>query len=273
MTMTRRLFIVFVLWGCCVSTVNAQTEKFANNPNGGAQATLVNTITSGQGTLVVSSATLFPSTGIFTILINVEYLLCTSVSGTTFTCSRGSESSTPAAHTAGANIYHVVTDRSLRNNPLALTTAGDLPYLNGSFAQARLGIGATNEILTVSGGLPTWQANSGTWTPTLTNAANLDGSTAFQCQYTRGATAVNWACRFSVNPTSNGASTQLGFTIPVTSNFGAVEDAAGTCVAPGIAGQGAGVSADATNDRMVMEFIAVDSTDQVMVCSGVYQVI
>lgn len=273
MTMTHRLFIVCVLWCCCVSTVNAQTEKFANNPIGGAQATLVATITSGQGTLVVSSAALFPSTGIFTILINVEYLLCTSVSGTTFTCSRGSESSTPAAHTAGANIYHVVTDRSLRNNPLALTTAGDLPYLNGSFAQARLGIGATNEILTVSGGLPTWQANSGTWTPTLTNVANLDGSTAFQCQYTRGATAVTGACRVSINPTFLGSSTQLGITLPVASNFGAIEDASGSCMAPGIAGQGAAISADATNDRMVMEFIAVDNTDQPMTCSFSYQVI
>lgn len=159
--MIRRVVLIVLIAFLWVRPVAAQTEKYANNPFGGAQATLATTITSGGTSIIVSSATLFPTTGTFTILIETEYIICTSVSGTTFTCpTRGSEGSTAAAHTAGVNIFHVVTDRSLRNNPLALTTAGDLPYLNGSFAQARLGIGATGYVLTVVGGLPAWVAPS-----------------------------------------------------------------------------------------------------------------
>lgn len=115
---------------------------------------------------------------------------------------------------------------------------------------------------------------AGTWTPTLTNVANLDGSTAFQCQYSRVGATVTGSCRFSVDPTAAaGTTTQLGFTLPVASNFGAIEDAAGSCSSSGVAGQSAAVIADTTNDRMEMNWKSGDTTDQPMTCSFSYQVI
>lgn len=113
---------------------------------------------------------------------------------------------------------------------------------------------------------------AGVWTPTLTNVANLDASTAFECQYSRVGNTVTGSCRFSVDPTTTLTSTSLGFTLPVASNFGAVEDAAGSCAASAIAGQSAAVIADAANDRMTMIWNAADVTNQPMTCSFAYQV-
>jgi trimeric autotransporter adhesin len=55
-----------------------------------------------------------------------------------------------------------------------MTTAGDLVYENNTPTAARLPIGSTGEVLTVSGGLPTWAfpATSGT----VTSVALADGS-------------------------------------------------------------------------------------------------
>jgi hypothetical protein len=45
-----------------------------------------------------------------------------------------------------------------------LTTTGDLYYASAANTPARLGIGSTNQVLTVSGGVPTWAAGSSTFT-------------------------------------------------------------------------------------------------------------
>lgn len=127
--------------------------------------------------------------------------------------------------------------------------------------------------LSVGGGTSIGSIVSSTWTPTLTNAANLDASTASECQYIRIGNTVTGSCRVSVDPTTTVTSTQLGISLPVASNFGAVEDAAGSCAATGIAGQSAGIIADATNDRMEMRWLAGDVTNQPMSCSFSYQVI
>lgn len=87
------------------------TEKYSNS----AQTTLNGTITSGATTLVVTSATLFPTSPRFRILIDSEILLVTAVSGTTFTVTRGVESTTAAAHTTGATVTHVLTGTGLES--------------------------------------------------------------------------------------------------------------------------------------------------------------
>jgi hypothetical protein len=48
-----------------------------------------------------------------------------------------------------------------------LTTTGDVIYASGANTPARLGIGSTSQVLTVSGGLPVW-ANSPAYEPVLT---------------------------------------------------------------------------------------------------------
>jgi hypothetical protein len=55
--------------------------------------------------------------------------------------------------------------------------AGDLYYRDGSANFVRLGIGSTNNVLTVTGGVPSWQAPSaGTTTPTASTIAARDTS-------------------------------------------------------------------------------------------------
>jgi hypothetical protein len=88
--------------------------------------------------------------------------------------ARGQDGSTAAAHLDGVTVVvaGVLTAASLKNNPLALTTTGDLPYLNSSGNQARLGIGSAGAVLTVTAGIPAW-----TLTPAITSIT-LSGLTA-----------------------------------------------------------------------------------------------
>ena len=58
-----------------------------------------------------------------------------------------------------------------------VTTAGDVIYATGSSAVTRLGIGSTGQVLTVSGGVPTWAtASSGGMTLINTGGTALSGS-------------------------------------------------------------------------------------------------
>ncbi len=113
---------------------------------------------------------------------------------------------------------------------------------------------------------------AGTYTPTLTNVANLT-STAFECQYMRVGNTVTVSGKVNVDPTLAATSTQLGISLPVASDFGAAEDCGGVAFAPGIAGQGAGILADATNNRAQMQWVSGDVTAQDMYFTFTYSVI
>lgn len=64
--------------------------------------------------------------------------------------------------TTSANGYLSSTDWTTFNNKIGnpTTATGDIIYRNSGGALARLGIGATNQILTVTGGIPAWATNS-----------------------------------------------------------------------------------------------------------------
>ena len=55
------------------------------------------------------------------------------------------------------------------------TTAGDIDYYTSSTAKARVGIGSTGQVLTVSGGVPTW-ATASAGSMTLISTTTLSGS-------------------------------------------------------------------------------------------------
>jgi len=74
-----------------------------------AETTLAAAITDTSGTsITVTSETSFPAAP-FIISIDTECLLVTVVSGTTWTVTRGYESSTAATHSNGASIYHDIS--------------------------------------------------------------------------------------------------------------------------------------------------------------------
>lgn len=109
-------------------------EQYANN----ATATLNGAITSGATSLQVSSASAFPSSGNFRILIDSEILLVTAVSGTTFTVTRGAESSTAAAHSNGATVSHILTAGGLYGLPSQMVLSDIGANLPSSAYQGRM---------------------------------------------------------------------------------------------------------------------------------------
>ena len=81
------------------------TEQFSNQ----AQSTLASSMAAGASSLTVASATGFPTTGQFRIVVDQEIFLVSSVSGNVFTVTAGYEGTTQAAHTSGAVVAHILT--------------------------------------------------------------------------------------------------------------------------------------------------------------------
>lgn len=114
---------------------------------------------------------------------------------------------------------------------------------------------------------------SGTYTPTLTNVANLDASTAYACQYLRVGSVVTVSGRVDIDPTLTATSTILGISLPVASTFAANTNCGGVAFAEGIAGMGGAIEADATNFRAQLVFISSDVTNKGMWFLFTYRVI
>ena len=114
---------------------------------------------------------------------------------------------------------------------------------------------------------------SGVYTPTLFNVANLAASTAYECQYMRVGNTVTVSGKVDVDPTLTATATQLGISLPIASNIGAAEDCAGVAFASTIAAQGAAILGDATNNRAEMNWVSGDITNQPMYFTFSYQAI
>lgn len=114
---------------------------------------------------------------------------------------------------------------------------------------------------------------SGVYTPTLTNVANLDASTAYQCQYLRVGSVVTVSGKVDIDPTLTATSTQLGISLPIGSNIGTAEDCCGTAFSSGIASQGSAILGDAANNRAQLQYISTDTTNQAMYFTFTYRII
>jgi hypothetical protein len=66
-------------------------------------------IDSSQTTITVLNGGAFPATGDFRLAVNGEIMLCTGRTGDDLTVVRGVEGSTPASHTSGDPVVHVLT--------------------------------------------------------------------------------------------------------------------------------------------------------------------
>ena len=96
----------------------------------------------------------------------------------------------------------------------------------------------------------------GTYTPTLTNSANLDASTAYECTYYRVGDAVTVSGKADVDPTAAGSTTTtLGISLPIASAFANTQECAGVG-ATVAGGTVAGISGDTTNDRAQLQFLS-----------------
>lgn len=112
-------------------------ELYTNNASTTLSAAIT---TTGQTSITVTSTAPFPAavTGVsqFRVMIDSEILIVTNVSGTTWTVSRGAESTTAATHINGTAVIHIVTAAAIRN-----LTGDDIA--NGTVAIARIPTGQT----------------------------------------------------------------------------------------------------------------------------------
>lgn len=156
-------------------------------------------------------------------------------------------------------------------NPISGSAASTISASNitGTLGVSQGGTGASNttDVFTNFG------MAASTYTPTLTNVANLDGSVTSEFQYIRVGNTITVSGAVEVNPTLTATSTKLGISLPVASNIGAAEDCSGTAFTPAIAAMGAAIVGDATNDRAQMQWIASDVTAQSMFIQFQYQII
>jgi hypothetical protein len=113
---------------------------------------------------------------------------------------------------------------------------------------------------------------NGTYTPTLFNTSNLDGSSASICSFIRVGGVVYVAGRADIDPTSIGSSTQLGIELPIASNFSDNTQCAGAGASPSIA-ESVAIIGDQTNNRALMQFIAQYDNFHSIYFSFAYQVI
>ena len=95
-----------------------------------------------------------------------------------------------------------------------------------------------------------------TYTPTLTNVANLDSTTAYTCQYIKMGNVVTFSGKITADPTNSLIETNIGISLPFASNISAEENCAGVGFTQGADYQGAVIVGDTINDRAELQFIA-----------------
>lgn len=196
-------------------------------------------------------------------------------------------------HKYGANYLRMTVGNSIG---LQIDSTGKLIRYNNTVpTDGKLLIGDTgngwilNNITSTNGGITVTNGagtinlvvnvvGTGTYTPTLTNTANLDASTAHVFQYswvidpTTGLQVVTVSGYVDVDPTTTVTDTQLTISVPIASAFANVQECGGVAYATAIAAQGAGIRAVASTGNVMMQWRAVDVTNQPMYLTFTYKV-
>lgn len=122
---------------------------------------------------------------------------------------------------------------------------------DASAARGTLGLGT----LAVGNGV------GGTWTPTLTNVANVASfGTVSAGAYIRVFDDVVVSGRVSIDPTSASVNTQFRMSLPIASNFTLFTDVGGTFHAKDSVSLGGAILADTTNDELNFQYINTAET-------------
>lgn len=110
---------------------------------------------------------------------------------------------------------------------------------------------------TATGGSAAPAIASGTYTPTLTNGANVDSTTSAVCQYIRVGNVVTVSGVVSVDPTaSGGTATQVGISFPIASNLASTTQCGGGGAHNVNSPTGVLITSDTANDRAQATFAA-----------------
>ncbi len=113
---------------------------------------------------------------------------------------------------------------------------------------------------------------SGTYTPTLTNTANITSSTALQCQYMRVGNVVTVSGGVTLTPTLLATLTTLGMSLPISSTLSAAQNLGGAADSAAVASASAAMFADTVNNRATMQMISVGNASETFYLSFTYLV-
>ncbi len=111
---------------------------------------------------------------------------------------------------------------------------------------------------------------SGTYTPTLTNTANISSSAALQCQYMRVGNVVTVSGGVTLTPTLLATLTTLGVSLPISSTLSAAQNLGGAANSASVASASAAVFGDTVNNRATMQMISVGNASETFYFSFTY---
>lgn len=115
---------------------------------------------------------------------------------------------------------------------------------------------------------------AGVYSPTRSAEANILGSVSMtEAQYMRVGNTVTVSGRFTADPVLTATATSFEIDLPVASNLGAAEDAAGVAFCGSIAGMGAEVIGSAANNTAKIQWLASDINSQTWSYTFTYQII
>lgn len=121
--------------------------------------------------------------------------------------------------------------------------------------------------------LSTLGIETGTYTPTLTNVANISASTAFATNYMRIVDMVVVAGSFQVDAVAAAStSTQMGMSLPIASAFTASSQLGGAAIQAS-GRQPIELLADATNDRANFFWVSQSTANENVSFIFMYRVI
>lgn len=172
----------------------------------------------------------------------------------------GTSASFPALKRSGVNIQARLADDS------AYTDIEVLDEAYGAGWNASIEVPTKNavyaEFVTVLASIAALNTTSGTYSPTLTNVANLDASSGGAGFYIRVGSVVLVAVFFNADPTVALTTTQLGISLPIASNIGGQAHVCGVAFCATAVSEGAAIIGDATNDRAEAYWVTTSTTNQ-----------
>lgn len=151
---------------------------------------------------------------------------------------------------------------------LAYDDTNDVPWFSN-----KAGVWADLATAAQIPSIPAGGLASGTWTPTLTNTANITSSTALQCQYMRVGNVVSFSGGVTLTPTLLATLTTLGISLPISSAFSAAQNLGGSADSASVASASAAMFADTANARATVQMISVGTGAETFYFSGSYLIL